>query len=55
MRYLQEQDIETNPLRRRINQLVEVQQIRDWVVDKAQVFQDKAKRVFDRKAKPDDF
>ena len=38
MKYLQEQDIESNPLQRRINQLVEVQQIRDQVVDKSQSF-----------------
>ena len=38
MKYLQEQDTETNPLQRRINQIVEVQQIRDQVVDKAQIF-----------------
>ena len=35
MKYLQEHDIESNPLQRRINQLVEVLQIRDRVVDKA--------------------
>ena len=38
MKYLQEQDIELNPLQRRINQLVEVQHIRDQVIDKAQIF-----------------
>ena len=32
-----------------------MQQIRDQVVDKAQVFQDKVKKVFDRKEKPNDF
>ena len=37
------------------NQLVEVQQVKDQVVDKALVFQDKVKNIFDRKAKPDDF
>ena len=35
MKYLQEQDIESNPIQRRINQLMEVQQIRDQAVDKA--------------------
>ena len=34
---------------------MEVQQIRDQVADKALVFQDKVKKIFDRKAKPDDF
>ena len=34
---------------------MEVQQIREQVADKALVFQDKVKNIFDRKAKPDDF
>ena len=55
MKFLQEHDTESNPIQRRINQLVEVQQIREQVVDKSQIFQDKVKRSFDRKAKPDDF
>ena len=55
MKFLQEQDIESNPLQKRINQLVEVQQIRDQVVDKAQIFQDRVKKGFDMKAKPNDF
>ena len=55
MKYLQEQDIEANLLQRRINQLVEVQQIRDQVADRASIFQDRVKNIFDRKANPDDF
>ena len=38
MKYLQEQDTELNPLQRRINQIVEVQQIRDQVAEKPQFF-----------------
>ena len=34
---------------------MEVQQIKDRVVDKALIFQDRVKRSFDMKAKPDDF
>ena len=34
---------------------MEVQQIGDQVADKAQVFQDKEKNIFDKKGKPDDF
>ena len=34
---------------------MEVQQIRDQVVNKAHIFQDKVNRSFDRKAKPNDF
>ena len=38
MKYLQEQDTKSNPFHRRINQIVEVQQIRDQVADRASVF-----------------
>ena len=55
MKFLQEQGTESNPLQRRINQLVEVQQVREEVFGKAQIFQDKVKRIFDKKAKPNDF
>ena len=34
---------------------MEVQQLRDQVVDKTQAFQDKVKKIFDRKAKPNNF
>ena len=34
---------------------MEVHHIRDQIIDKAHVFQDKVKKTFDRKAKPDDF
>ena len=34
---------------------MEVQQIRDQVAERALVFQDRAKKVFDRKENPDDF
>ena len=34
---------------------MEVQQIRDQVAERASVFQDRMKKIFDRKAKPDDF
>ena len=55
MKFMQEWDTESNPIQRRIDQLVEVQQIRDQVVDKTHIFHDKVKMNFDRKAKPDDF
>lgn len=35
--------------------MVEVQQIRQKVFGKSQIFKDKMKRIFDRKAKPNDF
>ena len=34
---------------------MEVQQIRDQVAEKASVFQDRVKKIFDRRVKPDDF
>ena len=34
---------------------MEVQQVREGVLDKTQIFQDKIKNMFDRRAKPDDF
>ena len=38
-----------------MNQLVEVQKIKEGLLDKAQIFQDKIKKIFDRRAKLDDF
>ena len=34
---------------------MEVQQIRDQVAERALVFQDRMKKIFDKKAKPNDF
>ena len=47
--------MESNPIQRRINELVEVQQIKEGVPDKAQVFEDKMKNIFDKRTKSDDF
>ena len=55
MNFLQEQVTESNPIQRRINQLVEVQQIREEVFGKAHIFKDKVKKKIDRKANPNDF
>ena len=55
MKFLQEQDIESNPIKIRINQLVEVHQVREGVLHKAHIFQGKMKKFFDRRAKPVDF
>jgi hypothetical protein len=54
-KFLQEQHEESDPIQRQISQLVEVQQIREGVFDKAQSFQDKMKNIFDRRTKRDDF
>ena len=34
---------------------MEVQQVKEEVFNKAQIFQDKMKKIFDRKVKPNDF
>ena len=49
MKYIQEDDSEPNPTQRRINQLIEIHQVKEGIFDKAQVFQEKMKQVFDRK------
>ena len=54
-KFIKEQDVESNPMQRRVNQLVEVQQIREGVFDKTHIFQDKIKNIFDRRTKLDDF
>ena len=55
MKYLQEQESEPNDIQRRINQLIEVQQMRENVYNRSQLMQDKMKKIFDRKVKIDDF
>ena len=55
MRLLQEEDVETHPTRRRMYQLVELQQHREQRFDRTQKFQDKMKDIFDRRKKPNDF
>ena len=55
MKYLQEQESEPNAIQIRINQLIEVQQMRESVYDRSQLIQDKMKKTFDRKIKVGDF
>ena len=43
MKYIQEDESEPNPNQRRINQLMEIHQIREWLCDKAQKYEDKVK------------
>lgn len=54
MKILQEKEAEPKPMQRRINQLVDVQQIREGILDKTQIFQNKMK-IFDRRVKTYDF
>jgi hypothetical protein len=55
MKFLQEQEVEQESMQRRISQLVEVQQIKEGILDKTQIFQDKMKNFFDKRVKIDDF
>ena len=55
MKYLQEKEFEPNAIQRRINQLIEVHQVRENVYDRSQLIQRRMKRIFDRKVKTDDF
>lgn len=43
MKYIQEEDSEQNPTQRRINQLIEVHQLREGLCDKVQTYQEKVK------------
>ena len=43
VRLLQEEDAEAHPTHRRMDQLVELQQQREHIFDKTQLFQDKMK------------
>jgi len=54
-RLLQEEEAEIDPAQRRTFQLVELQQQREQVFGRAQLFQEKVKGIFDRKTKPEDF
>lgn len=55
MKYIQKDDSEPNPTQRRINQLIELHQVREGIFDKAWIFQEKMKHVFDKKTKENDF
>jgi hypothetical protein len=55
MKLWQDEKEEPNPLTRRINQLIEVQQHRAVVDEKLQKYQDDMKVLFDRKAKDINF
>jgi hypothetical protein len=55
MKLWQDEKEEPNPLTRRINQLIEVQQHRNVIDEKLQKYQDNMKLLFDRKAKDRNF
>ena len=52
---LQEEQDEENEMARRMNNLVELHQIREQLVEKSRIHQKKIKETFDRKAKVDNF
>jgi len=55
IKLLQEIQAEPNDIQRRINQTIHLQQTREQVYDKAQILQVKLKKMFDKRAKAEDF
>eukprot|EP00253_Pinus_taeda_P018290 PITA_18290 len=55
IKQLQEIQAEPNNTQRIINQTIHLQQTREQVYDRAQTLQEKLKRMFDKKAKAEDF
>ena len=55
IKLLQEIQAELNDIQRRINQTIHLQQTREQVYDRAQIVQEKLKRMFDKRAKAEDF
>ena len=51
MNIIQELQVETNDIQRRINQTIHLQQTREEVYIKSQVIQDKIRKNFDKKSK----
>jgi hypothetical protein len=54
-KFFQEEQTESNDMVRRMLDLVELQQVREQLVDKSEAHQKRIKDTFDRKAKVDDF
>jgi IS5 family transposase len=54
MKLLQEVDVEPNNIQRRISQLVHVHHMREEVFKNTQLYQDKMKKVFEKRTKVDD-
>ena len=46
---------EPNPIQRRINQIIELNEVRDKAYDKVQIHQEKMKNTFNRRVKEDVF
>eukprot|EP00253_Pinus_taeda_P011509 PITA_11509 len=54
-KFLQEVSDEEDPMQRRISQMIHLQQTRDEVLQNSLKLQERIKKIYDRKAKPDDF
>ena len=55
LKIIQETQVETNDMKRMINQTIQLQQSREEVYHKTQVTQENIKRIYDRMTKEDDF
>lgn len=55
MKYIQEENCELNPTQRKINQQIELHEVREALCDKVQSYLEKMKQVFDKRVKEDDF
>eukprot|EP00253_Pinus_taeda_P009055 PITA_09055 len=55
IKLLQENQAEPNDMHRRVNQTIHLQQTREKVYDRAQMLQEKLKKMFDKKVKAEDF
>ena len=55
MNFLEEQHDEPNHVQRRINQIIELNELRDRAYGKVQVHQEEMKNTFDRKVKEEQF
>ena len=55
MKLVQEQDEEPNYMQRRINQIIELNEVREKYYDKVQVHQEKMKKNFDKRVKEEQF
>eukprot|EP00253_Pinus_taeda_P005258 PITA_05258 len=55
IKLLQEVQAEPNDMQRRVNQTIHLQQTREQVFNRTQILQEKLKKMFDKKAKAEDF
>jgi hypothetical protein len=55
MKLIQEEEVESDDMQRRINQLIEVQHVRDRVQIKSQDHQARMKEIFDKRTKERNF